>query len=98
MAESTNRTADDRAITDTIERLLQARRPDATICPSEVARDLIGDDGPWRAAMPALRAVAATMVEAGRLRVTRRGVDVEATSPGGPIRLGRQKPSRPTGD
>jgi hypothetical protein len=79
------------AIVATIERLLRARDANATICPSEVARALAGDEGPWRAAMPQIRAVAAAMVDEGRLRVTRKGVDVDERSPGGPIRLGAPK-------
>ena len=42
--------------------------------------------------MPAVRRVAARLVEAGRLRVTRDGSDVDAEAPGGPIRLGRVEP------
>ena len=88
MDDITNHPFDPQDVVDTIERLLQARRADATICPSEVARALAGEDGPWRAAMPQVRAVAAGLVQEGRLRVTRGGVEVEPTAPGGPIRLG----------
>ncbi len=70
--------------------LLAARRQGATICPSEVCRALVtGDDRPWRPLMPQVRQVAHDLAQAGRLRVTRQGVQVDATSPGGPIRLGR---------
>lgn len=73
--------------------LLGQRRDEATICPSEVARSLAGDDGPWRALMPHVREVAHALVQDQRLRVTRGGVDVDALAGGGPIRLGR--PSSP---
>lgn len=61
------------------------RGADRTICPSEVARAL--DAQHWRDLMPAVRAVASRLAEAGLIRVTRRGVEVHAESPGGPIRL-----------
>jgi len=45
-----------------------------------------------RALMPEVRRVAAAMAAAGRPRVTQRGVDVEATTARGAIRLGRPRP------
>lgn len=42
----------------------------------------------WRALMPLIRDVAGELAQAGRLKVTRAGVEVDATSSGGPIRLG----------
>lgn len=69
--------------------LLALRKPGATICPSEVARALDGDTGAWRERMPEVRRVAQRLADGGRLRVTRSGVEVDAGSPGGPIRLGR---------
>ena len=38
--------------------------------------------------MPHVRQVAQALAQQHRLRVTRRGVLVDATAPGGPIRLG----------
>lgn len=82
------RAVDDAAIERMIFALLDARRPDATICPSDVARALApGASGAWRALMPPVREVAQRLADARRLTVTRRGVPVDATSPGGPIRL-----------
>ncbi len=69
--------------------LLDQRKPGATICPSEVARSLASDGGPWRALMPQVRQVAQALAQDGRLHVTRGGAQVDATSRGGPIRLGR---------
>ena len=69
--------------------LLALRQPGATICPSEVARSLAGEDGAWRERMPQVRQVAQALAQAQRLRVTRGGVPVDdATARGGPIRLG----------
>jgi hypothetical protein len=78
----------DAAIEERIFGLLAARRPGATVCPSDVARALLPEGGRWRSLMPQVRQVAHHLAQAGRLRVTRGGVPVDATAPGGPIRLG----------
>ncbi len=78
----------DAAIEHGIFDLLAARRPGATVCPSEVARALEPDGARWRALMPQVRQVAQQLALQGRLRVTRGGVPVDATDAGGPIRLG----------
>ncbi len=82
---------DSDAISASIERLVDARAEDATVCPSEVARELVGETGPWRELMPAVREAAAELARQGRLVVTRAGVEVDALSGGGPIRLGRPR-------
>jgi hypothetical protein len=77
------------AIEDTVFGLLATRHDGATICPSEVARALVAHEGRWRELMPQVRQVAQRLAEEHRLDVTRGGVQVDATSRGGPIRLGR---------
>ena len=77
------------AIEAAIFGLLAVRRDGATLCPSEVARALGSADGGWRELMPQVRQVAQRLARQDRLDVTRRGVPVDATSRGGPIRLGR---------
>ena len=72
-----------------IEALVDSRSDSATVCPSEVARHLAGEGGPWRELMPAVRSAAAALAAAGRLSVTRGGHEVDAMAAGGPIRLGR---------
>lgn len=78
---------------ETIERcildLIAQRRPESSICPSEVARALAPDDAAWRALMPEIRAAAARLADLGRIRVTQRGRPVCARSARGPIRLSR---------
>lgn len=69
--------------------LLATRQAGATICPSEVARSLLPQDGAWRALMPRIRTVAQHLAQRQRLQVTRGGLPVDATSRGGPIRLGQ---------
>lgn len=77
----------DEDVAATILALLDARRPGATICPSEAARALAPDD--WRPLMDRVRAVAAGMADDGVLDVTQRGERVDARSARGPIRLRR---------
>ena len=80
----------DSDIADTLFRLLDSRASAATVCPSEVARVLApGAETAWRALMPEVRRVASALAAANLLRVTRKGVPVDAMGPGGPIRLGR---------
>ena len=82
----------DAAITATMLELIDARAEHATICPSDVARALRPDDeSAWRALMAPIRQVAAGLAAAGRVRVTRKGEPVDATAPGGPIRIGRPR-------
>jgi hypothetical protein len=76
------------AIEAKVFELLSMRRPGATICPSEVARALVSDPGAWRGLMAQVRQVAQRLAQDHRLEVTRGGVQVDATSRGGPIRLG----------
>ena len=72
-----------------ILRQLARRAADSSICPSEVARAL-ADDVAWRALMPRVREVAATLRDQGRLRTTRGGIDVTpAALHRGAIRLAR---------
>lgn len=79
----------DSDITETIHALLDTRAPSASICPSDVARAYAIEEDAWRALMPDVRRVAAGLASEGLLRVTRGDADVNALSPGGPIRLRR---------
>ncbi len=76
--------------TDEAERairgLLERRDPGKTICPSDAARALGGDDG-YRELMPTVRDAARAMVERGELEVTQSGEVVDADSARGAIRL-----------
>lgn len=76
------------AIQDEIFALLARRKDGATICPSEVARAMETDATAWRALMQPVREVAQALADQGRLVITRAGVEVNASSAGGPIRLG----------
>lgn len=70
----------------TARALLRAREEDSTICPSEVARAVGGED--WRPRMDAVRSVAFDLADAGELQVLQKGAPVGRHA-GGPVRLGR---------
>lgn len=70
-----------------ILRLLRARAATATICPSDAARDVGGED--WRDLMEPARQAARRLVEAGEVVVTQRGRVVDPATARGPIRIRR---------
>jgi hypothetical protein len=70
-----------------ILELLDARGPDKTICPSEVARALAGD-ADFHPYMEPVREAAAGLADAGRIEVTQKGEPVRIGEARGPIRLG----------
>ncbi|KPN17042.1 hypothetical protein AO715_02850 [Xanthomonas sp. Mitacek01] len=79
----------DAAIAADIRLLLSDRAPDASICPSEVARRLWPGDA-WREAMPNVRRVAARLADVGVIRITQSDAELDPASPmTGPIRLRR---------
>ena len=84
----------DEDIVAAIFDLLAHRAEGATICPSDAARALAGDEAAWRALMPEVRRVSAALAAQGRLRVTAHGVEVSALEARGPIRLGRPAPDK----
>ncbi|WP_348645241.1 DUF3253 domain-containing protein [Methylobacterium sp. BTF04] len=65
-------------IAETILRLVSAREPGKTICPSEVAREIGGPQPEaWSAMMPPVRRVAVQMTKAGQIAILRKGKPVE---------------------
>ena len=71
---------------EAIRDLLARRDPGKTICPSDAARALGGDDG-FRPLMPLVRSAAEGMVEREELEVTQSGQIVDLASARGAIRL-----------
>ncbi len=71
-----------------ILELLDRRPPGRTICPSEAARVLGGDDG-FRPYMDVVRDAAAELARERRIDVTQRGAVVDPATARGPIRLRR---------
>ncbi|MBC7605113.1 MAG: DUF3253 domain-containing protein [Ramlibacter sp.] len=79
-----------RNIPNAIVELLENRAPEASICPSEVARHLAGDEGSWRRLMEPVRAAAAHLAEKKIVRLTQGDKEVDLMSPiKGPIRIRR---------
>lgn len=70
-----------------IRTLLRKRGQESSICPSEPARVVDGED--WRGLMPAVRAVGARLAGEGWLDVTRDGAVVDPDA-AGPVRLRRR--------
>ena len=80
--------ATDAAIAAAILALLDSRKPDATICPSDAARALSATR--WRPLMPAVRDAARALAREGRVVVTQRGRALDpALEWHGPVRIGR---------
>jgi hypothetical protein len=80
-----NPTIDSDAIRQCILTLLDARRAEASICPSEVARALW--PGNWRDHMREVRDIAAKMQDEHQLIVTQKGHCVDIRNAHGPVRL-----------
>jgi Protein of unknown function (DUF3253) len=71
-----------------ILELLEQRAPGKTICPSEAARSLAGDD--FRGEMDVVRDAAWELVDEGVIDVTQHGEPVARDAVRGPIRLRRR--------
>jgi hypothetical protein len=79
--------AQDRALESAILRLLDARAGGASICPSEAARAVGGED--WRGLMERARCAARRLTVRGQVEITQRGGAVDASAARGPIRVRR---------
>ncbi len=75
------------ALERAIDALLDARRPGATICPSEAARAV--DPEGWRDLVAQARAVAGRLAARGEVEVTQRGAVVDVATARGPVRIRR---------
>ena len=81
-------TSRDRELEQTILSLLEQRALSATICPSDAARAVGGEE--WRDLMDDARAAARRLVDAGLVDVTQGGEVVDAATARGPIRIRRR--------
>lgn len=79
----------DRKLEETIVTLLTKRAQDATICPSDAARAIGGEE--WRDLMEPARRAARRMVARGELQITQGGSVVDPSTAKGPIRLRRPR-------
>lgn len=78
---------EDAALEQAILDLLDARAGGATICPSEAARRVGGDD--WRPLMEPARRAARRLVAAGAVEITQGGRVVDPSTAKGAIRVRR---------
>lgn len=80
----------DRELEAATLRLLEGRARTATICPSEAARAVGGDDeDDWRPLMEPARAAARRLVAAGEVEIVQKGQVVDPSTAKGPIRVRR---------
>ena len=82
-------TTSDAALEAAILELLAARAGDPTICPSEAARVVGGED--WKPLLEPARRAARRLVAAGSIEITQGGRVVDPSTARGPIRLQRSR-------
>jgi hypothetical protein len=80
----------DRTLEKAILDLLSRRARTSTICPSEAARAVGGDD--WRPLMEPARAAARRLTAAGEVVITQGGRVVDPSTARGPLRIRRSAP------
>lgn len=80
-------TAIDRALEQGIRSKLASRARSSSICPSEVARDVGGED--WAELMEPARMAARRLVATGEVEITQGGRVVDPSTAKGPIRIRR---------
>jgi hypothetical protein len=80
----------DRELEASILGLLDQRAATATICPSESARAIGGED--WRDLMEPARRAARRLVARGEIDITQGGSVVDPSTAKGPIRLRKRRP------
>jgi len=71
---------------DVTLEILASRSPDATVCPSEVAR-AIAPGAAWRDAMPAVHSAVDRLFDEGAVRISWKGQSLATRA--GPYRIGR---------
>jgi hypothetical protein len=77
----------DRALEEAILELLGQRARGASICPSEAARLLEGEEPRWRALLEPARNAARRLARQGRIEISKGGRRIEPDDVRGPIRL-----------
>lgn len=82
-------TDQDRELESTILSLLAQRAATATICPSDAARAVGGDE--WRDLMEPARRAARRLVASGDVDITQGGSVVDPSTAKGPIRIRRRR-------
>lgn len=78
-------TGTDTDLETAILQLLETRAAGASICPSDAARAVGGDE--WQSLMEPTRAAARRLVVAGRVEITQKHRVVDPSTAKGPIRI-----------
>ena len=81
--------SNDEPLERAILQLLDSRAKDSSICPSEAARVVSGEQ--WRALMEPARMAARRLVERGLVEITQGGRVVDPSRAKGPIRIRRAR-------
>ena len=81
-------TPEDRRLEEAILDLIGRRAPGATICPSEAAR-AVGGEEHWRDLMEPARQAAQRLTVSGEVEVTQGGEVVDLATARGPVRVRR---------
>ncbi len=79
----------DERLTAAIRDLLDERAASSSICPSDAARRVGGED--WRALMEPARRAARRLVAEGEVEITQKGAVVDPSTARGPIRIRRAR-------
>ncbi|MCS5718032.1 DUF3253 domain-containing protein [Herbiconiux sp. CPCC 205763] len=78
----------DHALEGAIRDLLERRAPTSTICPSDAARAVGGEE--WRDLMQPARDAAQRLVDQGEVVITQKGETVDLATARGAIRIRRR--------
>jgi len=79
----------DPKLENAIVEMLLARSAESSLCPSEVARRLEGEESAWRALMEPVRRAARRLAHRGIVEITQKGKVVDPSDFHGPVRLRR---------
>jgi hypothetical protein len=79
----------DEQLTAAIRDLLDERAATSSICPSDAARRVGGED--WRELMEPARRAARRLVADGEVQITQKGAVVDPSTARGPIRIRRAR-------
>lgn len=80
----------DAALEAVVITLLARRSPSSSICPSEAAREVAGDDG-WRELKERTRRAARRLAARGEVEITQGGRVVDPSDFSGPVRIRRPR-------
>lgn len=90
--------ASDRRLEIELLRLLAKRPAGATICPSELARQLESGESRWRGLLEPIRMAARRLCHAGEIEILQSGRKIDPDAARGHIRLRRSAPEKMPAD